>query len=200
MAGIHDDTRPHPFPELHGHGLRLTSWDPDSDAHVEDWFRGLTDPDFVRWNTPLVPVETRDDARRSLRSKAAQAAKGVDLTFRVTDAADGTALGVVSLSAIDHVFRTARVGYWVLPEARGRGVATRSLTVAARWGLTELGLYRLDLGHGIGHDASCRIAERCGFRYEGTLRGAMPAPGSPEPFKDAHLHGRIASDPEPAAP
>ena len=39
--------------------------------------------------------------------------------------------------------------------------------------LTQLGLHRLELGHALGHDASCRIAGTCGFAYEGTLRDAM---------------------------
>ncbi|MGW3492668.1 GNAT family N-acetyltransferase [Streptomyces sp. NPDC001020] len=200
MVGIRDDSRPHPFPELHGHGLRLTAWDPESEAHVEAWFRGLTDPDFVRWNTPLKEVRNRDDARESLRSKASRAEEGLDATFRVTDAADGTTLGQVGVNCIDRVVRVARVGYWVLPEARGRGVATRALAVAGRWALTDLGLNRLELGHALGHEASCRIAQRCGFPYEGTLRGAMFEAGRKDAFRDVHLHARIASDPEPVFP
>ena len=167
---------------------------------MEEWFRGLTDPDFVRWNTPLKMVRDRDDARESLRSKTGCQAEGTEASFRITDADDGTTLGQVSVQNIDSVVRTARVGYWVMPEARGRGVATRALLLATRWALTDLGLNRLELGHALGHEASCRIAERCGFRYEGILRGAMFASGSQETFQDAHLHGRIASDPEPAAP
>ncbi|MFJ7902916.1 GNAT family N-acetyltransferase [Streptomyces sp. NPDC096198] len=187
----------YPFPDLQGHGLRLTCWDPDSEDQVDAWFRGLTDPDFARWNTPLKIVRDRADARRSLRSKAMAAATGSSAVFRIADAADGTTLGQIGVNEISQVMRVARVGYWVLPEARGGGVATRALAVAARWALTELGLNRLELGHALGHEASCRIAERCGFRYEGTMRGAMFESGRQDAFRDAHLHGRIAGDPEP---
>ncbi|GAA3822088.1 GNAT family N-acetyltransferase [Streptomyces chiangmaiensis] len=191
---------PIPFPELHGHGLLLSSWDPGSEEDVEAYLRGLTDPDFRRWNTPLRTVVDRQGAHESLRSRAAGAANGTSLSFRITDAACGTTLGHIGVNEIDHVMRTARVGYWVLPEARGRGVATRALDLAACWALADLGLNRLELGHALGHDASCRIAERCGFRYEGTLRGAMFAAGRQDAFRDVHLHGRIASDPEPTVP
>ncbi|GAA3060425.1 GNAT family N-acetyltransferase [Streptomyces glomeratus] len=186
-----------PVPELLGHGLRLSGWDPESEEHLDAWFRGLTDPDFGRWNTPLKIVRDRADARESLRSKAARAADGTSASFRITDAAGGATLGHIGVNEIDHVLSVARVGYWVLPEARGGGVATRALAVAARWALTDLGLHRLELGHALGHEASCRIAERCGFRYEGTLRGAMFEQGRQDAFRDEHLHGRIASDPEP---
>ena len=184
-----------PFTELHGHGLRLCSWDPVSDA--ETWLRGVTDPDFLRWNTPLTLVSDRDEAGEVLRERAREAADGTMAAFRVTDEASGATLGHIGVNAISHVFRTARVGYWVLPEARGQGVATRALALAAHWAFTDLGLYRLELGHALGHEASCRVAERCGFRAEGTLRGAMFEAGRQDAFRDVHLHARLASDGEP---
>lgn len=83
-----------------------------------------------------------------------------------------------------------------LPEARGHRVATRALVLAARWAFTDLGLHRLELGHALGHHASCRIAERCGFPREGTLRGAMFETGRRDAFRDVHLHARLTTDPE----
>ena len=55
-------------------------------------------------------------------------------------------------------------------------------------------------GHALGHTASCRIAQRCGFPYEGTLRDAMWEAGRRDAFRDEHLHARIATDPEPSLP
>ncbi|WP_405948632.1 GNAT family N-acetyltransferase [Streptomyces prunicolor] len=196
MAHIRERSLQHPFPELNGHGLRLRPWDADADSDVTDWLHGVSDPEFQRWNTPLRPVTDVTSARDSLRSRAESAADGVSASFCVTDAADGTTLGHIGVNDIDHVIRVARVGYWILPEARGRGVATRALVLAAHWALTDLGLHRLELGHALGHDASCRIAERCGFPAEGTLRGAMFEAGRQDAFRDVHLHGRVATDPE----
>ncbi|WP_371670726.1 GNAT family N-acetyltransferase [Streptomyces sp. NBC_00289] len=198
------DTRePHSIPlttSLHGHGLTLRTWDPESATDVAAWLRAHTDPDFLRWNTPLRTIEDTASARASLDARAADVATGRAMTFCVTDAGDGTILGQVSVNAIDRIFSCGVVGYWVLPEARGRNVAARSLLLAARWAFTEVGLHRLELGHGIGHEASCRVAERCGFRYEGTLRGAMWEANRRDAFRDAHRHGRLATDPEPQAP
>ncbi|MGW1745681.1 GNAT family N-acetyltransferase [Streptomyces sp. NPDC002092] len=188
------------FPDLYGHGLRLRPWDADSEADVAAWLHGLTDPEFRRWNTPLKQVDDLAGARESLRGKALASADGSGASYCVTDASSGAVLGHVGVNMIDLVQSVARVGYWVLPEARGQGVATRALAVAARWALTDLRIHRLELGHALGHEASCRIAERCGFRYEGTLRGAMWEAGRQDAFRDVHLHGRIATDPEPQLP
>lgn len=187
-------------PVLHGHGLRLCSWDDGSEHDVEAWLRGVTDPGFQQWNTPLKSVEDMASARESIRSKLAATANGTGASFRVADATSGTTLGHIAVNDIDRLTRCARVGYWVLPEARGQGVATRALALAARWALSDLGLHRLELGHALGHTASCRIAQRCGFPYEGTLRDAMWEEGRRDAFRDVHLHARIATDPEPVLP
>ncbi|NUS79619.1 MAG: GNAT family N-acetyltransferase [Streptomyces sp.] len=191
---------PHLTPEVLGHGLRLSPWDPESDADAATWLRARADPEFRRWNTPLKPVTDLDAAHASLRAVAERMADGENVAFRVADAATGTTLGHLGVNAIDPVMRVARVGYWVLPEARGHRVAARALTLASRWAFTELRLHRLELAHALGHEASCRVAERCGYPYEGTLRGAMFESGRLDAFRDAHLHARLATDPEPADP
>ncbi|MEV7319452.1 GNAT family protein [Streptomyces sp. NPDC093970] len=199
MAQIDEQPAAHrPDAVPHGHGLRLDHWDPDSPGHAEAWLRGRTDLEFLRWNTPLQPDIDLAGARTALRRQREQAATGGCAPFRIADAESGTTLGHIGINMIDRVSRSARVGYWVLPAERGRRVATRALALAARWTFAELGLYRLELGHALGHEASCRIARACGFPYEGTLRGAMFEAGRPNAFRDAHLHARLASDPDPA--
>ncbi|MFD4600083.1 GNAT family N-acetyltransferase [Streptomyces sp. NPDC058464] len=183
---------PRPDSAPRGHGLRLDRWDPDAEAQVEAWLRARSDPEFRRWNTPLTVVTDPAGARDVLRR---QAADETCEPFRITDAESGTTLGHVGINMIDRTFRTARVGYWVLPEARGRRVATHALALAADRAFAELGLHRLELGHALGHDASCRIARTCGFAYEGTLRGAMFEAGRKDAFRDVHLHARLATDP-----
>ncbi|MFD5448781.1 MULTISPECIES: GNAT family N-acetyltransferase [unclassified Streptomyces] len=186
--------------EPRGHGLHLRAWDAGSEADVRTWLSGYQDPDFQRWNTPLRPMSDLRAARESLRARARDADEGRSASFRITDGADGTTLGHVGVNEINLPLKLARVGYWVLPGARGRGVATRALLLASRWAFAELGVHRLELGHAVGHDASCRVAERSGYRYEGTMRDALFEAGRHDAFRDAHLHARLATDAEPAAP
>ncbi|GAA2271147.1 acetyltransferase [Streptomyces ruber] len=175
----------------------MRPWDPESEADVEAWLRGVSDPEFKRWNTPLKPVDDIEDARESLRLRAEWDEEGQSVSFCVTEEGSGTRLGHIGINKIDPFMRVAVVGYWILPEARGRGAAGRALRLAARHAFDGLGLHRLELGHALGHEASCRIAERCGFPYEGTLRGAMFDAGRHDAFRDVHLHARLATDPEP---
>ncbi|MDI3407919.1 GNAT family N-acetyltransferase [Streptomyces cavernicola] len=177
--------------ELRGAGLRLRPWDPSSADDVAAYLKGVADPEFRRWNNPARHIDDLGTARLALRERARQWEAGTEGGFCVTDAADGTVLGHVSLKSPYWPNRSAAVGYWVLPEARGRGVASRGLALVTDWAFV-LGLHRLALDHALGNTASCRVAERCGFAYEGTLRDAhRNADGT---FQDAHLHGRLASD------
>ncbi|MBO4256897.1 GNAT family N-acetyltransferase [Streptomyces griseorubiginosus] len=197
MTGIHQPTLALESTEVLGHGLRLRPWDADSDADVETFFRGCADPEFLRWNTPLTPVADLAVARASIAAKTEAARTGTGVAFCVEDADDGARLGHISVNDIHTLLSHARIGYWVLPEARGRGVATRALALVAHWAHTDLRLHRLELGHAVGHEISCKVAERCGFRYEGTMRGQMFEADRQDAFRDAHLHARLATDPEP---
>ncbi|MGC9378053.1 GNAT family N-acetyltransferase [Streptomyces sp. MH13] len=186
--------------EPRGHALHLRPWDAGSEEDAQTWLRGHLDPEFQRWNTPMRLWTDLGGAREALRARARDAAEGTSVSFRVTDAQSGTTLGHIGVGEINRPLKLARVGYWVLPEARGQGVATRALLLASRWAFAELGLHRLELGHAVGHDASCRTAERCGYACEGTLRGAMFEAGRQDAFRDVHLHARLATDEEPTGP
>jgi RimJ/RimL family protein N-acetyltransferase len=183
--------------EITGRGLSLRAWRAGSPEDADAWLRGVTDPEFRRWNTPVRPVETVEQADAAIRSRLQDMARGVCAAFRVTDAATGDTLGFIGCNSIEHVGRSGRMGYWVLPEARGRRVAQRALALASTWCFTEVGLHRISLDHALGHEASCAVAERCGYRYEGVMRGEMFDAGRRDAFRDAHLHARLATDPEP---
>jgi len=184
-------------PEIRGHGLLLRAWRVGDEGDAAAVLRGFADPEFRRWNTPLTPVDDLAAAYDFLRGRQEALESGDSVSCCVTDEDTGEVLGHVGVNAIMPAFRAARVGYWVLPEARGRRVATRALSLASRLAFGELGLYRLELDHALGHEVSCRVAERGGYRYEGTVRGAMFEAGRQDAFRDAHLHARLASDPEP---
>ncbi|MGW1073791.1 GNAT family N-acetyltransferase [Streptomyces sp. NPDC002537] len=175
--------------------LLLRPWE---DSDLDAVLRGMADQEFRRWNGGTVPAPDEEGARTFLRRRAAEREQGEGVSFAVTAQAEGpdTVVGSVALSMISPVRRSARVSYWILPEYRGRGYASRALEALTRWAFhDELRLHRLELGHALGNGASCRVAEHCAYLLEGTLRGEMP--GGDGEMWDVHLHARIATDPEP---
>jgi RimJ/RimL family protein N-acetyltransferase len=173
--------------ELEAYGLLLRPWE---ETDVDAALRGLSDPDFRRWNTAHAPQPDEAGARAFISSRAEGWERGTSASFAITEG--GTVLGQLGVGAIDLTMRNARVAYWVLAEGRGRGVASHALEAATRWAFRDLGLHRLELGHAVGNDASCGVARRCAYTLEGVLRGAMiDTAGVP---RDIHLHARLATD------
>jgi RimJ/RimL family protein N-acetyltransferase len=177
-------------------GIRLRPW---RAADAFALVKGAGDPEYRRWNTPKLLVETEAQALEWIRQRAAAYESGVGCVLAVTQGDRDDAIGSVGLGVLDLWMRSGTIGYWVLPEARGQGVARRALDLFTRWAFAEVGLHRLALGHAVGHEVSCRVAERCGYRHEGTLRGQMFEAGDTSRFRDAHLHARLATDPDPGA-
>jgi RimJ/RimL family protein N-acetyltransferase len=100
--------------------------------------------------------------------------------------------GLVAVHSISQFHATGEVGYWVAAPDRGRGLATTAVRTASEWAFRTLGLRRLDLAHAAENVASCRVAEKAGFSYEGTQRLAFVY-GDGQAH-DEHRHGRLADD------
>lgn len=107
---------------------------------------------------------------------------------------DGVAVGNVGVSDVDPRHGTAWTYYWLTSGHRGRGLATRALATVATRAFTELGIFRLELGHRVNNPASCRVATRAGFAAEGVERAKLRY--GAERF-DVETHARLATDPVP---
>lgn len=83
--------------------------------------------------------------------------------------ADGSILGGTTLHHFDEGRMRIEVGYWLLPHARGRGVATRAVRCLADHVFAR-GVVRLEAVVRTPNDASIRVLERLGFEREGLLR------------------------------
>ena len=95
---------------------------------------------------------------------------GDRLELAATDAQGEAVVGAVTLWAVRLAYHSAMINYWVVPEARGRGLATRAVRLLARWCFDSLGLARLQVFVEPDNAPSRRVAEACGFVEEGRLR------------------------------
>jgi RimJ/RimL family protein N-acetyltransferase len=126
--------------------------------------RRIVDPDIVRWMGP-----SEHPARELLERNRTRWTGGTRATFSVCDRNDACRGHVwVEVDLADP--HRGSVGYWLLPEARGKGFATRSVRLVCRWAFGELGMARLSLTAQPSNDRSRGVAERSGFVKEGVLR------------------------------
>ena len=141
----------------------------DSDAAAVT--RACRDPEIARW-TRVPENYSESDARAFLLHRYDALLAGTTAPFAVVSPQDRL-LGSVALMRMDWDHRRGEAGYWLAPEARGRGHATRALRLVCAWGFAALGLERVNLYAATGNRASQRVAERAGFSREGVLRAYM---------------------------
>ena len=90
------------------------------------------------------------------------------VAFAILDATSGELVGCCGVDDWSQE-DVAQFGYWIGPEARGRGYATRAVVLFTRW-LFDMGAARVCLTIVAGNEGSAAVARRAGFRYEGTMR------------------------------
>ena len=114
-----------------------------------------------------------------------------EYSFAVVDAKTGMFLGGVGLNQVNRVHQLCNLGYWVRTSCTGRGIASAAARLAARFGLEELKLQRIEIVAATGNHASQRAAEKAGAVREGVLRKRLLANGRAQ---DAILYSLIAED------
>ncbi len=124
----------------------------------------MVDPDVIRWMGP-----SEHPAPELLELNRTRWTRGTRATFSVCDPNDACQ-GHVWVEVDPADSHRGSVGYWLLPEARGKGFATRSVQLISRWALGELGMARLLLSAEPSNYRSQRVAKRSGFVKEGILR------------------------------
>ena len=80
--------------------------------------------DILKWTTQLNCPESISAARELIRNFESQKLKGESLTMGVW--ISKALAGLITVYSTNWKDRSAHLGYWVSPNHRGRGVATRS--------------------------------------------------------------------------
>lgn len=154
--------------------------------------------EVAEWTTVPSPY-SREDAKLfivDIVPEGWRTGRGHTWGIRTPDAPDGPVLGMIgiTLDTAATPERSAEIGYWLAPEARGRGLMTDAATLVTDWALDPegLGLARMVWTAYTGNWASRRVAWRLGFRVEGTVRGFGIQRGR---RRDAWIGTLLAGDP-----
>lgn len=65
---------------------------------------------------------------------------------------------------------SATIGYWVAQRFAGRGITPTAVAIATDIAFAQLGLHRMEICIRPENQASLRVVEKLGFRYEGLRR------------------------------
>jgi len=103
----------------------------------------------------------------------------------------GAMAGGIGLHNLDTLGRNAHIGYWLAPPFQGKGVMTRACKGLTTHAFSSLELHRLEIRCVIENLKSRAVAERLGFRQEGSLREAYLLHGR---FRDIALYAMTTGE------
>jgi len=153
-----------------------------------DWTGGLSDgvvtvrhlattdaPAFVQAFTDdptlgaMIGSET-DPTVEEVERQAREAPHGQVTALAIAEARSGDFLGGIGLYRINERHRRGEVGFWLTPQARGRGAASRAVRLVTTWAFDSIGFERVELTTTPDNAATRALALKLGFTEEGTMR------------------------------
>jgi len=144
--------------------------------------------DWMTWCGPDYSVE---ESRAFVMKSAAAWAKGEEYNFAIVDRKAGTVLGSVALNQLNRAHGFANIGYWVRRSRNRHGIASAATLLIARFGLSRLGLNRLEILVPTDNVASQRVAQKAGAKFEGVFRRRLVLGGR---VCDAAVYSLVPED------
>jgi RimJ/RimL family protein N-acetyltransferase len=123
------------------------------------------DPELYRRLGMRRPPSGAELGRRA-ELDPAERASGRGLRLTILLAGDDTCRGQLDVHNVHWPEGEAELGIWVAPRDRGRGLATRALSLASDWVFTACGLQRLSLVTDPDNGPLLAAAKRSGFVAE----------------------------------
>ena len=92
-------------------------------------------------------------------------------TFSFAITAEGNVIGSIGVFRQGNIHRrTAELGYYIAEEYWGKGIMTEAVKQICRYVFDKSDIVRIYAEPFAHNAASCRVLEKAGFQYEGTLR------------------------------
>jgi ribosomal-protein-alanine N-acetyltransferase len=161
-----------PDPPLRHGSVTLRPFHIGDAAAVAEACRDSLIPRFTFMSEGLTEAAAREWIQRSLEHWQSGLAR-----FAILDTESAVLLGQMGMSVSSRLM-SAEAFYWVVRDARGRGVASTALGLLADWALDVVKIERLSLLTHVENQVSQGVAKHCGFTKEGVLRAYEPFKGT----------------------
>jgi RimJ/RimL family protein N-acetyltransferase len=140
-----------------------------SDADTPALIAACRDPEVPRWTRVPDGYDETHAAEWSVRAARLQEA-GEAVPLAIADAETDEFLGSIGIQEIDREEGRCDIGYFLAPDARGRGLMTSAVRLMTRWAFENLPVDRVQIKVQPENGRSRAVAERAGYTFEGVLR------------------------------
>jgi RimJ/RimL family protein N-acetyltransferase len=155
-----------PLPTLESPRLRLRRY---RDDDVDALYALQSDLRVMRyWSYPAWTERRQAEDRLALIYRQM---REEDLyIWAIADRDSDRMIGNTALFALNREQKHAEIGYSLMPDCQGRGLAQEAVRLVLGFAFDELGLERIEADIDPRNAPSCRLVERLGFVREGLLR------------------------------
>ena len=132
-----------------------------------------------------------EDTYTFLRKALQWREEGTNLVFGITLRDSGKLIGACGLHHYEQDHKSMELGYVLDLPYWNQGFMTEAVTAVIANTFASTNLHRICAHHYPGNDASGRVMEKAGMRYEGMLRQRMFVKGE---FRDTKLYAILRTD------
>ena len=124
---------------------------------------------YVLWEA----YRNEADARAYIRYLHRQYRSGLPGSWGIVYKPHSKMIGTIGFMWWNEDHSSAEIGYSLAREYWNQGIMSEALKEILRYGLSVMGLHRIEAQHESENPASGRVMEKAGMRKEGTLRGRL---------------------------
>jgi [ribosomal protein S5]-alanine N-acetyltransferase len=151
-------------------------------------FEGLSHPEVIRYYG--VSYITIEATAAQMQFYDDLLANHTGIWWAVCLKDSGAMIGACGFNHLQRQHRKAETGYWLLPSYQGHGYMLEALQAIIPYAFGHLQLHRIEAVIETGNTASIALAQKSGFRHEGTQQDAEIKDGR---FISLHLFALLNS-------
>ncbi len=140
----------------------------DAQQAFDNWMSREQVTRYMTWP----PYQNTDDVKAYIQSVIAAYENPDTYYWAIEEKSVGQVIGSISVIWLNEEVASAEVGYCLSNDFWGRGYMPEALRAVIRYLFETVGLNRVQAGHDVNNPNSGRVMEKCGMRYEGTMRQA----------------------------
>ncbi len=149
-------------------------------------------PELSQWLPWATRTYSEGDARMFISQVAREQVRHTGISYLLRRKGDDMMLGSVGLHAVVWDVPCFEIGYWLRTSATNSGYMTEAAGGLAAMLFERLGAERVEIRCDARNLRSAGVAERLGFRLEGTMRRNMRAADGT--LRDSRVYGMIRGE------
>jgi len=155
-----------------------------------DIFAYASNPEVTKY-VRFVTHKSIKDTHAFIRRVQTSYRKGVTPLWGMQLKASGRLIGASGFLQCPNPDQRAELGYVINPDYWGEGYVTEAAKALCDFAFREMKVNRIEAGTIVGHVASARVLEKCGFKFEGVLRQRELIKGK---FPDVSMYSLLRDD------